>query len=251
MEALADVARELRLSTVELISCSVAPDDAPALVRLLEVPTLTELSLGLDSEATLLRDGPAVEMLADALRANRTLQRLVLEQDELWDDAAACSTLLESLVGHASLRCLTLACNATYEGDDLHDALGAALGAMVAADSPALDELDLLGCYLRDLAFLALFDALPRNTHLRTLNLRNNLLSPGCLRLHLLPAVQANTSLRTLDLETGFVDDDADDEEVDWDEINDVEHAAVELVEARAEAEGGATLTLWRCGWQR
>jgi hypothetical protein len=82
---------------------------------------------------------------------------------------------------------------------------GAALCALVAANAPALHELDVSFCLLGDAGLRPLFDALPANTHLRTLDCRANKLSNVFVRDSLLPAVRANSSLRELkmDLRTG------------------------------------------------
>ena len=81
---------------------------------------------------------------------------------------------------------------------------GAAVGALVAANAPALTELD-LSIVLCSLALGALVTALPRNTHLRTLDLSGNRLREPFVTEQLLPAVRANTSLRRLKMD----DDDS------------------------------------------
>jgi hypothetical protein len=81
-------------------------------------------------------------------------------------------------------------------------AAGAALGALVAANAPALHELDVSWSELADAGLGPLVDALPRNTHLRTLNLSDGDgqgMSEAFVRDRLLPAVRANSSLRELD----------------------------------------------------
>ncbi len=71
-------------------------------------------------------------------------------------------------------------------------AAGAPLGTLVAANAPALQELNLRFCQFTDAALAPLVDALPANTHLRMLDCRNNLLSEAFKRDRLLPAVRAN-----------------------------------------------------------
>ncbi len=111
-------------------------------------------------------DEPAVALLADALRANRTLTCLRLKDMRLLRHAGVATTVLGAPVGHASLRTLRLSSE-----PDIRDAarVGDALGALVAADSPALQDLHLSRCSLGDAGFGPLVDALPRNTHLATL----------------------------------------------------------------------------------
>jgi hypothetical protein len=84
--------------------------------------------------------------------------------------------------------------------DAHHAAAGAALGALVAANAPALHELDASWAGLDDDAWCPLLDALPRNTHLRKLDLSDegDAMSEAFARDRLLPAVRANTSLRKL-----------------------------------------------------
>ena len=53
-------------------------------------------------------------------------------------------------------------------------------------------------CNLQGPHFGRVCDALPRNSHLRTLDVSINPLHKDDLRRHLLPAVRANTGLRTL-----------------------------------------------------
>ena len=133
--------------------------------------------------------------LADAIAANRTLQQLDLGRAELWDDAASAAAVMRALTGHPSLQVLELVGN-----DDLPDpgAAGAALGALVAADTGALVKLDVRYTDLGDAGMRPLLDALALNTHLRELDCSNTGMSEAFARHVFLPAVRANTSLRTL-----------------------------------------------------
>jgi Ran GTPase-activating protein (RanGAP) involved in mRNA processing and transport len=101
------------------------------------------------------------------------------------------------VTGHASLRVLDFSINDVLEAN--RAAAGASLGALVAANAPALTELNVCGCDLGDDGLRALFEALPHNTHLRTLKCTGNEMSEACARDVLLHAVRANTSLRFLD----------------------------------------------------
>jgi hypothetical protein len=83
-------------------------------------------------------------------------------------------------------------------GAELEAAAGAALGALVAANAPALTVLDVSSSNLDDAGLRPLFEALPANTHLRTLNVSYNNTSAAFARDVLLPAVRANTSLTKL-----------------------------------------------------
>jgi hypothetical protein len=143
-----------------------------------------------------LLDAPAAAALAAALRDNATITSLMLNDVGVFDDAAAGAALVGVLTGHVSVQTLSLTCNHVADADCA--AAGALVGALVAADAPALTQLDVSWCNLGDDGLLALFEALPRNTHLRTLNCSQNGMSEPFLRDVLLPAVRANTSLRQL-----------------------------------------------------
>jgi hypothetical protein len=103
-------------------------------------------------------------------------------------DAAA---LLRALAGHAHMEALTLEGDMRASGE----ALGPALGALVAANAPALASLRVAGCMLGDVGMRPLVAALRVNTHLRTLECGRSALSAAFAREALLPAVRANTSL--------------------------------------------------------
>jgi hypothetical protein len=109
--------------------------------------------------------------------------------------------LLRPLAGHASLSFLDIACN-FQQGDAAVPwqpaALGAALAALVAADAPALRDLDVSDCALGDAGLGPLVDALRHNTHLRALDCGGNANSDAFARSALLPALRANRSLRQL-----------------------------------------------------
>jgi hypothetical protein len=132
--------------------------------------------------------------LARALARAPGLARVVLggpfatalARDELRDCDAA--DLLRALVGHPHLEALML------EGDlrAWGAALGPALGALVAANAPALTSLRVAGCALGDAGLGALAAALPRNTHLRALECNGSALSAAFTLSALLPAVRAN-----------------------------------------------------------
>ena len=116
--------------------------------------------------------------------------------------AAAVAALLSGLVGHRSLEALTVSLTPLEDPA----AVGAALAALVAADALALVELDVSNCHLREAGLGALLDALPRNTHLRELEIRGNDPPAGFMRARLLPAVRANTGLRRLLTTQPFLD---------------------------------------------
>ena len=140
------------------------------------------------------RDEADAAVVGNSLRENSTLSSLVLHhQPQLAPPVAA--TLLGALVGHRSLEALTLSMIRLEDPA----AAGAALAALLAADAPALKKLTVRECGLGEDGLGAVLDALPRNSHLRELNILDNGVVPaGFMRARLLPAVRANVSLRVL-----------------------------------------------------
>jgi hypothetical protein len=200
VDAIVDAALARRMHTVVLERCNLSPASALALARLLgsgALTTLTCMSIG-D-----LLDEPAATALAAALRANATLTSLTLGNAGVFKDVAAAAELLGALTGHASLGVLCLRWN--HPATAHQAAAGVLLGALVAANAPALTQLDVFGCHLGDDGLRALFEALPANTHLRTLYCSGNDNSEAFVVEVLLPAVRANVSLRTLDAGGAFV----------------------------------------------
>jgi hypothetical protein len=232
LRAFVDAALSLPLlRTVKLDGCRLSPASAPALARLLGSGTLTELNIRHAADDALL-DAPAAVLLGDALRANATLTSLTLYGTRLWSSHAAAAALLGALTGHASLR--TLAINADGHGahPSLEDRLhaGALLGALIAADSPALTALNVSTCSLSDVGLRPVFEALPRNSHLRTLICAFDLISDAFAADVLLPAVRANSSLHTLITRA-------------FGQPSDAAREAVALVKSRRDAERGGVNT--------
>ncbi len=87
------------------------------------------------------------------------------------------------------------------EEEEVHAHAGGALGALVAANSPALQKLELQDTSMGDAGLLSLVDALPHNTHLRSLVIFLQAdITETFVRSRLLPALHANTSLVHLDV---------------------------------------------------
>jgi hypothetical protein len=194
LDAVVYAALARQLKSLQFLVCRLSPASAPALARLLGGATLTELQI---SQPEQLLDAMSMALLGAALRANSTLTSLFLcHLAHFWGDVDAAAALLSALTGHASLRTLMLFNNRV---DAAHNtAAGAALGALVAANTPALMELRMSLCNLGDAGLRPLFEALPANTHLRALDVALNGMSEAFARDLLLPAVRANTSLQTL-----------------------------------------------------
>ena len=186
----------LRLSVFSCYGCCPTAAVAPALARLLSSSVLKDLSLSTEwghnrTEAML--DEPAAVLLADVLRGNSTLRNLRLCNVGFWDDAQAGVVLLSALTGHASLHVLDLGYNCVPPAAAA--TIGAALGALVAANAPAFETLVLHSCEMGDAGFGPLLDALLCNTHLRTLHMHGTVISRIFAEQQMLPAVTANTSL--------------------------------------------------------
>ena len=185
------VARQ-RLSQLTFDRCALSRLAVPALARALRDGALTALAFCFGT-LPLLDDDHDRAVLCGSLHASGTLTSLTLH----WVPRLAApvvAALLGALVGHRSLQVLSF-CGTRLEGAH---AAGAALGALLNADAPALRELDVSSCGLGEAGLGALLDALPSNRHLLTLDIRGNDAPAGFMRARLLPFVRANTSLRTL-----------------------------------------------------
>jgi hypothetical protein len=191
LDVMADAALARRLRYVTFDICFLSPASAPALARLLGSDALTTLVI---RNTDMLAAGGRA--LAAALRANSTLTKLSLYSAGVLDEPAAAAELLGALTGHASLQVLKLQQNHT--GAAHRAAAGTLLGALVTANAPALTHLDVSYCLLGDNGMRPLFEALPANTHLRTLKCYNNNMSDAFSRDVLLPAVRSNETLREL-----------------------------------------------------
>jgi hypothetical protein len=225
LDALVDAALKNRLAGVSFVHCGLSPETSvPSLTRLLGGGALTSLEIYNRVGAPhWLPDAHAAALLGGALLSSGVLQHLTLDVD-WWRDGFVAMALLTSLVAHPSLRELDLSANAV--APEHAASAGTALFALVAANAPALRELELSDCNLGDAGLRQLFDALPRNTHLRKLTCGGNGMSEAFARVVVLPAVRANTSLTAL-----WTGEDHEDHE---------DHAAVveaEAIVARRAAE--------------
>jgi hypothetical protein len=123
------------------------------------------------------------------------LTSLSVHSSLLFRVPAAAAALLAALTGHPRLATLHLFGN-RVSSDAQRAAAGASLGALLAANAPALTDLDVSSCNLGDEGLGPLFEALPRNTHLRILEADDNAPTRAFLRGRVLPALRANASLR-------------------------------------------------------
>jgi hypothetical protein len=198
LDVVVDAALQLRLTYLKLCNGDLSPASAPALARVLGGTALRTLSLcGHHTALVDLLDGPAALLLGNALRANTTLTEATFTCVNIFRNAATAAALLGSLTAHPSLRKLDISDNnADGLAAPVVAAAGAALAALVAANAPALHELHMQYCRLGDAGLGPLVDALPQNTHLRSLECRMNHLSEAFKRDRLLPAVRANAWLQ-------------------------------------------------------
>jgi hypothetical protein len=179
----AAVARGVR--SIYLSDCQLSPAVAQHLARLLRSPRLTTLFVA--NRNVQLLDAAAAATLRDALR-DSSVTALYLCRCGLWRDPAAAALLFASVAAQPGLAKLCLQDNAALAAQ--RAAAGAALGALLAADTP-LQQLDVGGCALGDAGLRPLLDALARNTHLEVLNAAGNGMSAGFAARWLLPAVRA------------------------------------------------------------
>jgi hypothetical protein len=151
-----------------------------------------------------LLDEPAAALLGAALHASASLTSLCLAHVGLWSNAAVAIALLDAVTAHPSLQTLDFDTNGPCDFD-AQVAAGAALSALLLADTPALQTLRIKDCDLGEAGLGPLFDALPHNTHLRKLVCKGNRSGDAFARERLLPAVRANASLRELHADYYFV----------------------------------------------
>jgi hypothetical protein len=199
LDAVVEVALARRVTVLAFFGAGLGAFAVPALVRLLHgTVVLNKLVIG--NSGVQLLDAAGGELLGAALRANSTLATLLVFEADLWREPAAATALVRALRGHRSLRSLGLALNGTLNA---HTAVlaGAELAALLEADAPALEDLDVGSCHLGDQGLRPMCEALRRNTHLNLFECGDNGLSDELIRGCLLPALAANTSLRKLTLE--------------------------------------------------
>jgi hypothetical protein len=206
LDTLVDALLTHSVASLALWECTFPESPAASLARLCHGGALCELSIisgfVAAGDAALLRAGDAAgaAKLAAALAGNAALSSLTLMGLGLWGDAPSAVALLAGLTGHPRLHTLKLPLNALGDAAT-RGAAGDALGALVAANAPALTDLDVSYCALSDEGLRPLCDALPANTHLRSLDVRRSLMSAPFAADVLAPAVRANGSLRVLQAE--------------------------------------------------
>ena len=200
-DAIVDAALARRVLGLAFVEFS--PPHAASLARLLEGGAIEDLVMaGQCRISAPLFNVFGAALVSEALRNNTTLTGLLLLSTNLFGDERAAELLLGALVAHQSLQSLTLTC----ESGGLPETRGALLAALVAADAPALQSLNVsctkgerrCTCKLGDAGLGPLVDALPRNRHLRLLSIPYSGMSDLFARRRLLPAVRRNIGLLEL-----------------------------------------------------
>jgi hypothetical protein len=196
------------VSVLNICECHLEAGAPASLARIVSGATLTGLHICHDGRrGPPLLDVAGATLLAAALHAKTSLTSFSLVNARLFDDPAVALALLAALTGHPGVRAIDINGNALRNllagNNDEHAragtraAIGAALGALVAANSPALTFLDVSYNGLGDVGLLPLFSALGANTHLRKLCCEWNTVRAAAAAA-LLASVHANTSLHEL-----------------------------------------------------
>jgi hypothetical protein len=167
LNALVDAAAERRVARLNLDFCTLDAGSVPALVRLLQRGSLTELRV--DCPHHFPDDTPEATVLelCTALRHCSMLTHLYLRLDQrngVHRDAV--NELLDAVAELPALADLDLSFSFFQDPVDA----GRALGVLLRTDPPSLRCLDLSSCGLGDEALALLLDGLAVNTHLRWLN---------------------------------------------------------------------------------
>jgi len=185
-----------RVGDVTFIRCHLAPASLPCLTRLVQSGCLERLGIDNDFQA-LFEEGPDLTAFCHALRSC-TLQALELKWCQLWRDRAAAGELLAALVGHATMREISLPANFVGGADDARRAAGEQITSLITRNS-TLQKLDLSANFLGEAGLAPIFEALSRCSTLEKMRFYNETISRDLARDVILPAVRANTSLQTLD----------------------------------------------------
>jgi hypothetical protein len=185
--ALLKIAAERRLSWVTLGErCVLDAESIPALARLLQRGSLTQLEVNCDGFPH--AQDASVPVLCAALRSCPTLVCLKLALRPPNDaDRRTVTDLLDAAAALPALASLNLRWSAFQDGA----AAGHAFGALLGANPPSLRTLDVSCCRLGDEGVAALLPGLAANTHLHNLHCGYNSMSEAFKRGQLRPALAA------------------------------------------------------------
>jgi hypothetical protein len=195
------VAGALLRSVAEACVCDVSFDTCfltaaslPGFTRMLQAGCLERLDI--NNFAALFEAGPDLTAFCHTLHSF-TLKELRLDTCDIWRDSPAAGELLASLVGHPTLRELSLLSNRVDNTVVARRTAGEQLASLITHNS-ALQKLDLDACILGDAGLAPIFEALPRSSTLKELHFSYETISREFARDVILPAVRANSSLRKL-----------------------------------------------------
>lgn len=132
---------------------------------------------------------------ADALRQS-VLRKLVFLESGVMADTTRAVSLLAALEGHATLEELSIEIDPVVEAG--RAPVGAALAALVAANTTALKRISINSLELGDDAMRPVAEALRSNTHLEVLDVQGNALTPEFLVSVLAMAALPCPSLKEL-----------------------------------------------------
>jgi hypothetical protein len=196
VNALVDAAAERRVSSLTMLDSDTDAESVPALARLLQRGSLTELEISCDSGFP---DAQEASVLCAALRACPTLTHLSISVNTFNPVGGANrGTVTELLDAAAALPALS-ELDMSYSTFQDPASAGRALGALLGANLPSVRKLNVCGCVLGDVGLAPLLDGLAANTHLRELDCQNNHLSVAFKRDRLRPALAALATRAALD----------------------------------------------------
>ena len=133
-----------KLERLHFVRCGLTPASVVAFAQLLRVTELVAFSI--DNGGMQLLDAPAAEQLAGALASNHRLVGVQLSCVDLWRCNTAAATLLRAFTAHPSLQTVFL-----YGNDPpTLSVASTALGALVFANAPALQALNVYGSNFGD-----------------------------------------------------------------------------------------------------
>ena len=198
VDALMRSIAEARVSDLTILG-NLAPASLLSITRLLQAGCLERLCIR-NSWHALFEAGPDLTAFCHALRSS-TLQTLRLDRCYLWRHLAAAGELLAALVGHQTLRELSLSWYRAGDTDDARRA-GEQLASLITHNS-ALQKLELSGNQLGEVRLAPIFEELPGSSTLIGLLYsfsRYDTISREFACGVILPAVRANISLRRLEI---------------------------------------------------
>ena len=185
-----------RIHSLELDDFFLSSDVMPPLTRLLQCGSLTILNISCEPDAPL--DEDALAQLAAALSGSPMLYDVTLKMRLF--EFANYGVLLDALRRLPLLSSLDLRRNKAPAA--VRDAVGRALGALLADDAEKLHMLNVELCGLGDRGLAPLLDGLEKNTHLDRLYSCRNEASRAFQRRRVTPLQAADARVKANALDT-------------------------------------------------